>query len=106
MVDFLDYKIKKEFQIIKDNYKKMYHPDNKEFNDFWETYVELYFDLKSIGLDIPVETEYSLYFDYYFKDTGYRNLNQYYRDSYNEFCRMMEEMIETVEGFLGERETL
>lgn len=101
---FMDYKIKKEFRIIKDNYKKMFHSGTKEFGFLWETYADLFYDMKQIGLDIPDEMDYPFNLDFFITDTGYNNYTQYCKDKLIEFNKMMEEMIVTVEKILEERD--
>lgn len=92
-------KFNKELQ---QGYKKMFYPNDENFNILWELYVDTYFKAKEIGLLIPEETEYPIFVDYYLDDT-YDSYSEYHKKKYREFCEKMNNTINKINIFLEER---
>lgn len=84
-------------------YKKMFYPNGKDFTDMWQMYVDNYYQIKEIGINIPNEMEYPSYFDCISEDIVYEDFTQYYKEQYNKFCKKIEDTISIINDYLSER---
>ena len=87
---------------LQKHYKKMFHPGDKMFDYMWQLYVDNYYKAKEMGLDIPEEMEYPVFFDYFLNDVESDNYTEFHKEQYKKFCTMMEETIRTIDLFLEE----
>lgn len=90
------YKFNNELKL---NYKKMFYPNNKEYDYMWQKYVDIYIQCKKIGLNIPEETEFPVYLSIIY-NTQYNNYTTYYKSQYKKFCTKMKNTINTIDLFL------
>jgi len=88
---------------IKLNYKKMFNPNNNQYNDLWILYNsinDLLIKNKYTPIDIPSENEYPFYEDYYLLNIK-KDYKTWYKETSEIFNNKMLDTINIIDKYIN-----